>query len=78
MSMNLIFSVKDSPGMVRFPYQTTTDLTYAVLQTKDKQKQLSIIKQAILETEWEDEVQQRITDEVEALLSSPSLELTMI
>ena len=83
--MNLIFDVKEGAGMVDFPWQTPTELTYKVLALETKEEQLSLLR------EWAEEhlysyepanTRERgiasTMAEVEALMASPNLELSLI
>lgn len=78
MSMNLCFDVKGGAGMVDFPYQTSTELTYAVLNEKDDDKRLALIRKDIESWGRSKEEIERIMGEVEALMKSPNLELSLI
>jgi hypothetical protein len=44
MSMNLVFTDVTQKLSIDFPFQTPTDLTYAVLDEKDQEKQLDLIR----------------------------------
>ena len=45
--MNLMFEVKGSTAYVDFPFQTPTDLTYAVIREKDIEKRIQLVKDYI-------------------------------
>lgn len=78
MSMNLIFDVKGGPGYVDFPFQTPTNLTYAVLDAKSNEERIEIIEKQLIEWDWEGEEITRIMNEIKALFSCDTLEISLI
>jgi len=78
MSMNLCFDVKGSSAVVDFPFQTPTDLTYKVLEAKSNEERIEIIEKQLVEWEWEDEEINRIMDQIKALFSCDTLEISLI
>ncbi len=78
MSMNLCFDVKGAPAIVDFPFQTPTDLTYAVLEEEDPEKRLILIETQLIEWGFNEEELAYKMAEVKALMDSPNLKLTMI
>ena len=85
MSMNLIFDVKDSTtgACVDFPYQTSTEITYAVLAKTDPVERLEIIVGDLnrwLLSDGPDEVEyrQQMIQTIARMLNDPALELTLI
>lgn len=78
MSMNLCFDVKGGAGMVDFPFQTPEELTYAVLREPDNDKRLTLIRKACEGYGWSKEDIETTLSEIEALMKSPNLELSLI
>ena len=80
MSMNLIFEYKGKGGgFFEFPFQTSTDLTFRVLNKQTKKEQIEEIQNALKEIQWmDDEYRQSIMDEVEQKLSDELIKLSMI
>jgi hypothetical protein len=77
MSTNLCFDVKGG-GMVDFPFQTTTELTYAVLKEQDHDKRLALIRKELEKNKYnKKEIKDTLT-EIEALMKNPNLELSLI
>ena len=73
MSMNLIYDHVGENGEYvcceEFPFQTPTELTYRVVGTKDKSKQIAIIKEALIA--WGcDDVESQI-NEITEMLNNP-------
>ena len=78
MSMNLCFDVKGGKGMVDFPFQTPTELTYAVLKETDNTKRLEMPRSAMEEYGWHKKDIEETLEEIEGLMKSPNLELSLI
>ena len=78
MSMNLIFKVKDCQGYVDFPFQTPTKLTFSVMERGTREDRLSLIREFIELTPWPPDIKQSKMAEVESLINSSCLELTII
>lgn len=78
MSMNLCFEIKDSSGdtHVAFPWQTSTEITYAVLNAETNEERLEILRESI--SSWEESLIEEKMEQVEVLLSSEHLELRMM
>ena len=76
MSMNLVFRCIDGSGYVDFPWQTRTDVTYAVLNATTDNEKLKILKDSI--SDWDADLIEGRMAQVIRLLNSPHLELTMI
>lgn len=64
--------------MVSFPFQTPTNLTYAMLRATGDEARLKIMVDTLTEWGWDAEDISRYHDEVKALMESPSLELSLI
>lgn len=77
MSMNLAFEVKGG-GIVDFPFQTPTDLSYAVLATKGYKKQLALIDAEMKKWGWEKEIRTEKLNSIEQLLKNPNLKMIVI
>jgi hypothetical protein len=77
MSMNLCFDVVGG-GFVEFPYQTSTDLTYAVLDAKTVSEQLLLINADLTKRGYEDDEKAKTLITIEKLLKNTNLELGMI
>ena len=75
MSINLCFRVKGASLFVRvdFPWQTSTKVTYAVIEASTLEDKLKILRDSI--SYWEDNIIKRKMEEVEQLLTSDVLEL---
>ena len=76
MSMNLCFDVKGGSGIVDFPFQTPTNLTFKVLKASTKEDRLLILKEQMLVWEWSKEDVENTLTEIEALFNNPNLELS--
>jgi hypothetical protein len=77
MSMNLCFDVVGG-GHVEFPYQTSTDLTYAVLDAKTVPEQLLLINADLTKRGYEGtDLTEKLTY-IGKLLGNTNLELGMI
>lgn len=74
--MNLAFFVNGGAGVVEFPFQTPTSLTYAVLKKETNEERLVLIKQ-YLEGEPPEYVED-ILEQIQQLMSSPHLTLGMM
>ena len=77
MSMNLIFAVEGG-GIVDFPFQTSTDLTYAVLNAKTKEEQVALVEKEMRERGFKNDQVKEQLGTVKALLSNPNLSISMI
>jgi hypothetical protein len=78
MSMNLFFKVKGGSGKVDFPFQTSTDLTYAVLKAKGREEQIKLLSDEMSLWGWGLADINEMLAEIEALMDDPNLELTLI
>ena len=79
MSMNLYFRVKDGSGMIDFPFQTPTELTYAVMEAETTQDRLALIKQYL--ERFEENTPEEIAETLEILefrMNSKHLDLTLM
>lgn len=76
MSMNLYFETKDGVAMVDFPFQTPTDLTYAVIEEKDNTRRLELIKDAMISWEWDYDDIHEMLIRISEMLNSDHLQLT--
>lgn len=77
MSMNLCFDVKGG-GMVDFPFQTPTELTYDVLREPNNDKRLALLRAAMEKWSWDKKQIEETLGTIEALMKSPNLELSLI
>jgi hypothetical protein len=77
MSMNLIFEVKGSSAYVDFPFQTPTDLTYAVIREKDIEKRIELIRN-FLNTLRNKDANAYLMVECDTLMRDDKLELTYL
>lgn len=79
MSMNLIFQTKNGEHFEEFPFQTPTNMTYAVLAEKTKEKQLDIIKSYTFSLFNDDtEFAEMVLEEIQVLMNDDKLELSLI
>lgn len=84
MSMNLTFITTQGNHFVEFPYQTTTDITKAVLKATTKEKQLAILKDDLwLFVNDKDNPEQvefwaETCKDIKMMLYNPTLRLTEI
>jgi len=79
MSMNLVFITVPGNYMVEFPYQTSTDVTRAVLKAATIEDKLDILRKDIQsfsdgDIEWESD----ILSEIESGLRDKTLKLIEI
>jgi hypothetical protein len=63
---------------VDFPFQISTELTYAVLAVRAKEEQLKLVKAEIAKIYGRKHLATEIIKQVEALFADPDLRLTMI
>jgi len=77
MSINLVFDVKGG-GIIDFPFQTTTELTYAVLKETNKEKQLKLIRKELELNKYTKKEINATLRKIEALMKSPDLKLDMV
>lgn len=83
MSMNLIFNIKKSENWkggchcIEFPYQTSTDTTYAVLAAKTIKDRMKLIEKDLSHMD-DKEYKDLILEEVKYLMEDESLELSLI
>ena len=83
MSINLFFKVKNGAGMVDFPFQTSTDLTYAVMNAEGKEERIKLLRLKLLSDEmrkwgWGLADINEMLAEIEALMDNQNLELGCI
>lgn len=80
MSMNLMFNVKGSTAYVDFPFQTPTDLTYAVIREKDIDKRVQLVKDYIKKSFKDNKNDYVISliEECKTLMRDEKLELTYL
>ena len=78
MSINLFFKVKNGAGMVDFPFQTSTDLTYAVMKAKGREEQIKLLSDEMRLWGWGLADINEMLAEIEALMDNPNLELGYI
>ena len=78
MSMNLYFGVKGTEAVVDFHFQTSTDLTMAVLAVEDTDQRLQLIESKLILAGWTRDQIDSTMAEVRALMEAPSLELFMM
>jgi len=76
--MNLYFKVKGAPSFaeVDFPWQTPTEVTYAVINAPTNKEKLKILEDSIIDWGWADIAEEKLKM-VEELLNSDSLELAI-
>lgn len=79
--MNLVYRhqhVADPEAVAysKFPFQTPTELTWAVLSSTDKQVQKNIIFEYIDNVPWDEASKALVKNEIEVLLSSPYVTLS--
>ena len=78
MSINLFFKVKNGAGMVDFPFQTSTDLTYAVMYAEGKEERIKLLSDEMRKWGWGLADINEMLAEIEALMDNPNLELGCI
>lgn len=79
MSMNLYFETLDGAGMVDFPFQTPTELTYAVLKEGNTPtQQVELVRDFMTTCHWPEDDIKRVMSEMQALMDSPHLQLTLM
>ncbi len=83
MSMNLCFEVKKCDKchrgpMVDFPFQTPTELTWAVLRAEGNDARLKLIQDQLEKWKWSIEDINRTMEEITTLINDPTLELSYI
>ena len=79
MSMNLIFEVVGVDACVDFPFQTSTNLTYAVLKEPNLEKRLKLVKSDIdTWIGWSKKEKADMYKKCEKLMRSPKLKLSLI
>ena len=78
MGMHLVFDIKGSSSgaCVDFPWQTSTDLTWAVLGEKNKEKRIALIEKDVRSwRDMTDEKFERVMDKVKTMLNDDTLEI---
>ena len=76
MSLNLVFLVKGG-GIVQFPIQTPTEVTYAVLTAKGRKHRLRIINEELKKWAWDEKDRKDTLKKIKTLMSNPNLTLEM-
>ncbi len=76
MSINLVFLMKDV-GVVPFPIQTSTDLTYKVLMEESNEGRLRIINEELKKWEWTKKGRVETLKRIKTLMDNPNLTLEM-
>ena len=76
MSINLVFLMKDV-GVVPFPIQTSTDLTYKVLMEESNEGRLRIINEELKRWGWDKKERAETLNKIETLMDNPNLTLDM-
>lgn len=76
MSINLVFLMKDV-GVVPFPIQTSTDLTYKVLMEESNEERLRIINEELKRWGWDKKERAETLNKIETLMDNPNLTLDM-
>ena len=74
MSINLVFLMKDV-GVVPFPIQTSTDLTYKVLREESNEGRLRIINEELKKWEWTKKGRVETLKRIKTLMDNPNLTL---
>lgn len=91
MSMNLHFERKSCCGCCNecgiaceresdamdFPFQTPTELSYAVIEENDTEKQLSLIEKHLKDREWGKKEIRDMIKKIKELLEDPKLRLVV-
>lgn len=77
MSMNLAFTTRDG-HFVEFPFQTPTDLSYAVINLRTTEAKLELIENQIRKWGWDEEEISEMMSEVRIMMTDPTLELTVV
>jgi hypothetical protein len=78
MSMNLEFRTVQGNHRVPFPFQTSTDLTYAVMNAESVEQQIALIECDVIAWSWDQVSINRLIDDCERLLRDPTLKLGMV
>lgn len=77
MSMNLVFITKEGRHLVDFPYQTSTDLTYAVFEKSAVEDQILLIAKDLEQLD-DDEYKRQLLIHIEEMLRDKTLELEIM
>ena len=77
MSMNLVF-LDTGGGILDFPYQTRTELSYAVLDADSEEEQLQLIREDVKRFREPGEDVERMMSKIRKLLRDPGLTLGVI
>jgi hypothetical protein len=75
--MNLAFTTRDG-HFVEFPFQTPTDLSYAVINLRTTEAKLELIENQIRKWGWDEEEISEMMSEVRIMMTDPTLELTVV
>ena len=79
MSFNLIFITKAEPAeIIDFPFQTPTQLTFAVINEKDPPARKTLILEHMTKCGWEKEVVDSMMEKIESMMNNPALHLSYI
>jgi hypothetical protein len=77
MSMNLAFRTRKY-HYVEFPFQTPTDLSYKVLNTKTTKARLEHIENYLKETFLDQETIQNLLEQTKSMFEDPDLILDIV
>lgn len=78
MSMNLAFETVRGKHFVDFPFQTPTDLSYAVLKASSVEDRLKLIEARLRGWKWSDGECAEMLDRIQVLLKDNTLRLIVI
>ena len=78
MSLNLQFRVIDDSATVDFPFQTPTELSEAVMKTKDKEIQIKLIVKYLKSIKWNEPAIRDAMVKIRSMLYSKHLKLEII
>jgi len=76
--MNLCFYVKECSAIIHFPFQTTTELTYSVLNVKSNEERMKLIEKYLMDRNCDEKYITETMAKIKALFSCENLEISMI
>jgi hypothetical protein len=78
MSMNLCFLTRHTRRRVNFPFQTPTDLTYAVMDAKSNFEKRKLLEQFMDEQKWFDDTREDTLTAFDRLMADTNLQLSIV
>ena len=78
MSMNLAFETVQGRHLVKFPFQTPTDLSFKVYRATTNQQRIQLIEEQVKAWKWDKRDIDRVMREVKDLFNDPTIRLVIV